>query len=99
VTTALTVRLEPATFSELYYLLLQFESRLEQANQQSQDLRRVSSPFGNTFLLVGAKPDANIPKKKISMVDSTKSRFAPYVMARLPLSHSRDSDRGAASLF
>lgn len=35
-TTALTVRLEPATFSELYYLLLQFESRLEQANQQSQ---------------------------------------------------------------
>lgn len=35
-TTALTVRLEPATFSELYFLLLQFESRLEQANQQSQ---------------------------------------------------------------
>lgn len=33
------------------------------------------------------------------MVDSTKSRFAPYVMARLALSPSRDSDRGAASLF
>ena len=30
------------------------------------------------------------------MVDSTKSSFAPYVMARLALSHSRDSDRGAA---
>lgn len=36
-------------------------------------------------------------KNKISMVDSTKSSFAPYVMARLALSHSRDSDRGAAS--
>lgn len=33
------------------------------------------------------------------MVDSTKSRFAPYVMARLALSPSRDSDRGAASFF
>ncbi|KAK8484093.1 hypothetical protein V6N11_027695 [Hibiscus sabdariffa] len=31
------------------------------------------------------------------MVDSTKSRFAPYVMARLALSPSRDSDRGAAN--
>lgn len=28
------------------------------------------------------------------MVNSTKSGFAPYVMARLALSHSRDSEGG-----
>jgi hypothetical protein len=33
------------------------------------------------------------------MVDSTKSRFAPYVMARLALSHSRDSEGGSKSFL
>lgn len=42
-------------------------------------------PFREHLLISrGGSPDANIPKKKISMVDSTKSGFAPYVMARLP---------------
>lgn len=46
-----------------------------------QDLRQVSPPFfGNTFLLVGAKPDANIPKNKISLLWSILRRVDSPLM-------------------
>ncbi|KAH7511608.1 hypothetical protein FEM48_ZijujMtG0003300 (mitochondrion) [Ziziphus jujuba var. spinosa] len=64
---------------------------------RTQDLRQVSSPFGNTFLLVGAKPDANIPGYLWSILRRVDSTLMLWLVSRLVTRGIRIGGKQAAA--